>query len=232
VVGKNIAILPARGGSKRVSKKNISLFNDVPIISYSIEAAIKSELFDEIMVSTDDEEIADVALSYGAKVPFFRSDKTSSDHATTADVLLEVLGCYQNQGHSFASMCCIYPAAPFITKERIKQAYSLLSGHNTTSVLCASEYNPPIQRAFTLSDGKIKEAWPSYKNSRSQDLDPHYYDVGELYWLDVETFLKTKELVSDSTAAIVLSELEVQDINTKDDLVLANLKWKFREEVR
>jgi N-acylneuraminate cytidylyltransferase len=226
---KNLAIIPARGGSKRIPRKNIKPFLGKPIMAYSIEAAIKSELFDEVMVSTDDEEIAQIARQYGAAVPFLRSEATANDYATTADVLIEVLECYKHIGKEFNNICCIYSTAPFITSEHLQECYELLkNGINAAATVV--EYSYPIQRSLVIRDDKLTMAWPKYKQSRSQDLEPHYHDAGQFYFLKVMNFMSTKAIWTENMSGLVLSELEVQDLDTMTDWKLAEMKYKLLHE--
>jgi pseudaminic acid cytidylyltransferase len=222
---KNLAIIPARGGSKRIPRKNIKPFMGKPIMAYSIEAALKSNIFDEVMVSTDDEEIASIAKEFGAIVPFMRSEKTANDYATTADVICEVIECYHNIGKDFDTVCCIYSTAPFVTSDRIIEAYSLLQ--NFDSVFTAVSYSSPIQRGLKIEDGKIKMIWPQYRNTRSQDLEPVYHDAGQFYVAKVAQFLKEKTFWTEKAGGIILPELEVQDLDTETDWQLAEMKYKL-----
>jgi len=187
---KNLAIIPARGGSKRIPRKNIKPFLGKPIIAYSIEAAINSKLFDEVMVSTDDDEIAEVAKKYGAKVPFMRSVKNSDDYATTADVLFEVLDNYNLKEFDYA--CCIYPGAPMITKVTLSEAYDKLISHNFDSVFPIVQFSYPIQRSLKVFDAKVSMVYPEYLISRSQDLEKRFHDAGQFYWFSILNFLKIK----------------------------------------
>lgn len=226
---KNIAIITARGGSKRIPRKNIKFFLGKPIIAYSIEAALNSGLFDEVMVSTDDKEIAHIARQYGAAVPFLRSDSTANDFATTADVLIEVLESYNNRGKEFDNICCIYSTAPFITSERLQECYELLK-EGIDAAATVVEYSYPIQRSLVVRDDKIMMAWPEYKQSRSQDLEPHYHDAGQFYFLKVMPFISTKAIWAENMRGLVLSELEVQDLDTMTDWRLAEMKYKLIHE--
>lgn len=223
---KNIAIIPARGGSKRIPRKNIKPFMGKPIIAYSIEAAMQSELFDEVMVSTDDEEIAEIARKYGAKVPFMRSAETSNDYAGTADVILEVLKKYKDLGREFDTICCIYSTAPFVTSGRLMEAYSKLTDGIDFVFTCVA-YSYPVQRSLHIVDGKISMVYPEYAASRSQDLEPIYHDAGQFYVARVESFVQEKTLWGRNTVGLVLSELEVQDLDTLTDWTLAEMKYKL-----
>lgn len=222
-----IAIIPARGGSKRIPGKNIRSFCGKPVIAYSIEAAIESGCFAEVMVSTDDLEIAQLSVSYGAKVPFLRTADTSGDQATTAQVLMEVLDCYKREGEAFDYCCCIYPTAPFVTYEKLREAFGMLVDRKVEAVITAVEYSYPIQRALEIRDGLLMMAEPELMNVRTQDLTPSYHDAGQFYWLDVNSFLLQKKVFLDNACAFVLSEKEVQDIDNEEDWEIAELKYKI-----
>ena len=227
---KKIAIIPARSGSKRIPGKNIRPFLGKPIIAYSIETAIKSELFDEIMVSTDSLEIADIAVRYGAKVPFYRSKKTSDDHAVIVDVITEVLDNYQKEGRSFDCFCCIFPTAPLISVSHIKKGYELLLNGNYDSVFPVVSFSFPIQRALKIEDGKLLMFNPEHRNTRSQDLVPAFHDTGQFYWMQVPEFLNQKTIYSKNSGAIILNELEVQDIDNETDWQMAELKFNLKNK--
>lgn len=228
----NVAIITARGGSKRIPRKNIKDFSGKPIIAYSIETALKSGLFDYVMVSTDDEEIAEVAKKYGAQVPFIRSKQTADDFSTTADVITEVLNDLLMIGKQFENACCIYPTAPFITKQTLNAAYDLLITKNFDSVFPVCAFSHPIQRALEISDSKIKMIWPENINIRSQDLSSAYYDAGQFYWLNTSSFLANKKIYSDNSGSIILNELETQDIDNLIDWELAQLKFKIINQTK
>lgn len=223
---RNIAIIPARGGSKRIPRKNIKPFMGKPIIAYSIEAALQSGLFDEVMVSTDDEEIAGIAREYGAAVPFMRSAETANDYAGTADVILEVLQMYKEQGREFDTVCCIYSTAPFVTDGRLIEAYSKLTDEVDSVFTCVA-YSYPVQRSLHIIDGKISMLYPEYINSRSQDLEPVYHDAGQFYVARTTSFIQEKTFWGKNTVGLVLSELEVQDLDTLTDWRLAEMKYEL-----
>ncbi len=221
---KNLCIIPARGGSKRIPHKNIKEFLGKPIIAYSIEAALKSGLFDEVMVSTDDAEIASIAKQYGASVPFMRSAETANDFATTRDVLNEVLNEYRKRGQVFDGMCCIYATAPLIAAEDLQAAYKLLSSSDFACVYPVVEFSYPIWRCLDVAeDGSMKRHWPEYENSRSQDLPKEYHDSGTFYWYK----LNESAFVDGATGAIILSEDRVQDIDNEVDWKLAEMKFEL-----
>lgn len=229
---KRLAIITARGGSKRIPYKNIREFCGRPIIVYSIEAALNSGVFDEVMVSTDDEKIAEIAKEAGAKVPFFRSAETSNDFATTADVILEVLAEYEKQGQNFDSACCIYPTAPFITSDKLKNAVELLESKAYDSVMPVAEFSFPPLRGMVMDGDKVSYKWEEFSLARSQDLDKIYHDVGQFYVIDVEKFKEAKRLVTKNTGAVVIDELEMQDIDNEVDWKLAELKYQLLKETK
>ncbi len=222
-----VAIITARGGSKRIPRKNIKDFCGKPIIAYSIDAAINSEVFDEVMVSTDDNEIADIARKYGANVPFMRSEQTSNDYASTVDVLLEVIESYKKLGKQFDELCCIYPTAPFITSDRLSDAYHKFCDSNVESLIPVVEFSYPPLRGFCIKGGNLKYKWPEYEKSRSQDLDKIYHDAGQFYFIKVSALEEKKTLVVDNTIPFVLDEIEVQDIDNYADWNLAEMKYKL-----
>jgi len=224
---KIVAIITARGGSKRIPQKNIKDFLGKPIIAYSIEAAVESGVFDEVMVSTDSEEIASVAIKYGASVPFMRSDKTSNDYATTADVIEEVIGDYKKAGKEYDSFACIYPTAPFITRIKLKNAFKLFEDENADSVISVVKYDFPPQRAFVVRDQSLRYLQPEHEKTRSQDLEPVYHDCGQFYFAKTGEFLKKMSFVLPHTLPFVISPEEVQDIDTLDDWKLAEFKVEY-----
>ena len=226
----NLAIITARGGSKRIPRKNIKEFCGKPIIAYSIEAAHKSGCFDEVMCSTDDEEIAEVAKRYGASVPFMRSASTANDFATTADVLNEVIAEYQKRGNVFDCFCCLYPTAPFVNAERIRQGLEMMIAAKANGAMPVVQYSYPIQRALKISGGAISMREPEHLRSRSQDLEPMYHDAGQYYWYRVESFLKNPNLMVNNPVAIVTPDEEVQDIDTLDDWKMAEKKYRLLQE--
>lgn len=224
----NLAIIPARGGSKRIPRKNIKPFLGKPIMAYSIEAAIKSNLFDEIMVSTDDEDIAEIARNYGAKVPFLRSKDNANDFAVLADVVQEVLTKYKQHNRMFNTVCCMLPTAPFVTSFSILQAYEKLIKNSYDSVFPVLEFSFPIQRSLKIEDNKVAMVWSEYLNTRSQDLEPRYHDSGQFYWINVKAFLKEVKILTNNSGAIIISELEAQDIDNETDWKLAEIKYKLK----
>jgi pseudaminic acid cytidylyltransferase len=221
----NLAIIPARSRSKRIPRKNIKNFLGKPIIAYSIEIALSSGLFDEVMVSTDDEEIATVAVKYGATVPFMRSKLNADDYATTMDVINEVLKNYiKKQKKHFQFTCCIYPAAPLITISHLQEGFSKLINNNFTSVFPVVAFSYPVWRGLAIDDnGTTSMIWPEFMNSRSQDLQTVYHDAGQWYWFNNEN-LKNWNW-PDNSGTLILHEEHVQDIDTNSDWILAEMKY-------
>lgn len=223
----SLAIITARGGSKRIPKKNIKEFCGKPIIAYSIEAAIGSKLFDEVMVSTDSEEIADVARKYGAAVPFMRSAETSDDYAGTEDVVAEVIADYENRGEQFSWVCCIYPTAPFVTAEKLQMAYGLFKNNpDAEAVLSVTQFSFPPQRGFYKRNGYMEFAWPEFKDERSQDLDPIYHDAGQFYFVRMDAFKAQHTVIPVKSMPLVFDDSEVQDIDNPTDWRMAELKFR------
>ena len=220
----NLCIIPARGGSKRIPRKNIKPFLGKPIIAYSIETALETGLFEEVMVSTDDVQIAAIARQYGAKVPFMRSAETASDFATTADVLKEVLAGYETLGRKFDNFCCFYATAPLVQSKDIISAFEKLQHSDFTCVYPVVRFSYPIWRCLDLSeDGTLMRHWPEFENSRSQDLPTAYHDTGTFYWH------KTRQWLSGDkkTGGISVCEAAVQDIDTDTDWRLAEMKYEL-----
>ena len=229
---RKIAIIPARGGSKRIPRKNIKKFLGKPIISYSIEAALNSGLFDDVMVSTDDKEIADIALKYGASVPFMRSKKTSNDFATTFEVIEEVLLSFKALNIIFDYACCIYACAPFTSEKNLKLSYDILIDRKFDSVLPIIPFGFPIQRALKQNDLKINFFYEEYSLIRSQDLEESFHDAGQFFWINTSVCLNKKSVITDNSGSIILSELDGQDIDNEIDWKIAELKYEFIQSIK
>jgi pseudaminic acid cytidylyltransferase len=224
----NLAIIPARGGSKRIPRKNIRDFMGKPVMAYSIRAAVKSGLFSEVMVSTDDAEIAETALRWRAEVPFLRSAENADDHATLADVVIEVISEYAKTGRNFDAVCCLLPTAPLIQDCRIAEAYQKMLEGNFDSVCPVVAFSYPIMRSMKITgEGSLKMIWPEYQYTRSQDLQPAYHDAGSFIWVKTPALLAEKSLLCKNGGALILKESEVQDIDTEEDWKLAEMKWQL-----
>jgi pseudaminic acid cytidylyltransferase len=223
----NICIIPARGGSKRIPRKNVKYFLGKPIIAYSIEIALKSNLFDEVMVSTDDLEIAEIAKMFGAKVPRLRSDENSNDFATTFEVIEEVINSYKQEGIQFDNICCIYACAPFVTQKFLTESFYNLTTHHFDTVFPVLEYSYPIQRALKTNGNKVEMFNSEHLSSRSQDLEKSFHDAGQFYWMKTNVVLNKKTLFTENSGYLLISELEGQDIDNETDWKLAELKYKL-----
>ena len=220
-----VAIIPARGGRKRIPRKNIRRFRGRPMIAWSIDAAIASGVFDTVMVSTDDAEIAEVSRNLGAEVPFMRSAIAADDHATTADVLLEVLGRYAQDGVCFDLACCLYPTAPFVQPQDLSYGRKLLIESDQHVIMPVAAFSYPIWRSLKREqDGRIDMYFPQNLNTRSQDLPTAFHDAGQWYWFEVDVFKREHVLMGSKTGSIILPLSQVQDIDTEEDWTLAELK--------
>lgn len=196
------------------------------MIEYSIEAAINSGVFQEVMVSTEDEEIAGIAVKNGAKVPFLRSEHASGDYATTAEALAEVLTEYQKGKRVFQRACCIYPTAPFITADKLREAMGLLEEEGTDAVIPVTAFSFPPMRGMYIKDGRLFYHHPEYAAKRSQDIETMYHDSGQFYCFKPEILLREKTLVTEHTRGIIVPESEVQDIDTIEDWAIAEIKYQ------
>lgn len=220
---KNLCIIPARGGSKRIPRKNIKPFMGKPIIAYSIEAALKSGLFDEVMVSTDDAEFAEVARRFGATVPFLRSEKTANDYAGLTDVIDEVVATYKDRGALFDNYCCLLSTAPFVNSDLLKESYELFVEKKFDTLRPIVRFDYPIQRAYRMDeDNVVSFMQPEYLNTRSQDLEKAYHDAGLFYWGTCAVGFK-----GNKWGGYVIDESVCQDIDTEDDWRMAELKYKL-----
>ena len=229
----NLAIIPARGGSKRIPRKNINDFLGKPIIAYSIEAALNTKLFDEVMVSTDDHDIANIGRIYGARIPFMRTSDNSGDYATTMDVILEVIDNYSQQDKQFDNVCCIYPTAPLIDEQKLKAGYQKLTNEHLDSVFPVVPFSYPVWRGFRIADnGRAVMVWPEYLDSRSQDLEEIFHDAGQWYWLNAESLRINKKIFTENTASLILSPIEVQDIDNLSDWEIAEMKYAYLQSIK
>jgi len=225
---KILCVIPARGGSKRIPKKNIKDFLGKPIIAYSIQTALECGLFDEVIVSTDCDHIATVAMKCGAKVPFMRPPKVSSDTATTAEVLLHALCWYAEQHIFWDYLCCFYPTAPFSTQKKMIEGLEILKKTKAPSVLPVTEFAYPILRSLKINKtGCVDMNWPEYELTRSQDLPNAYHDAGQFYWINVASFKKDPRLMPKGTLPLKLPRLQVVDIDTPEDWVTAEILYRL-----
>lgn len=213
-----VAIIPARGGSKRIPKKNIKLFAGHPIMAYSIKAAQETSLFDRIIVSTDSEEIAGVAKSFGAEAPFIRPAELADDFTGTVPVLIHALNWLREHGSPAKYFCCIYATTPFIQPKYVNKGFDLLRERNTVSAFSVTSFSYPIFRALKVDrKGCVKMLWPEYENVRSNDLMEAYHDAGQFYWGNTKRFLREKKFFSSDSVAVILPRYLVQDIDTLED---------------
>lgn len=228
---ETLAIIPAREGSKRIKNKNIKDFLGKPIMAYSIEAAQEAHVFDEIMISTESQKIADIGKKYGAKIPFFRSHQRAGDFVGLLDVVYEVLNEYKKSGYFFKMVALILATSPLMKAEYIRQAYQLYLEKKADSVLSVVEYSFPIQRSLHITDGIIEMNWPENLKKRSQDLEKIYHDAGQFYFFNIDQLLKQKNIYMINTYPFILSNLEVQDIDTETDWRLAELKYQLLKKI-
>ena len=221
----NVAVIPARGGSKRIPRKNIKPFCGKPMIAYSIESAKASELFDKVLVSTDDTKIAEIAKDFGAEVPFIRPAKLSDDHTGTDEVFIHALNYLINNDKNYRNACCIYPAVPLLKVSLLSEGLDRLRANNATSCFPVLEFCSPIDRALEINKkGRLGMIIPKYKSIRTQDLQSAYHDAGQFYWVNIEKYLKVKSILCNNSVPIVLPKYEVVDIDSDED-------WKFAESL-
>jgi len=225
-----IAIITARGGSKRIPKKNIKEFFGKPMLSYAIDACKNAGIFSEIMVSTDNAEIAEIARKEGANVPFMRSQRMADDFATTYDVLEEVVNEYKKANQEFNYVCCIYPCVPFLSGQSLYDAYNRLIASNNDALQPVCKFPVPIEWAMIIENGILVPNNINAMLIRSQDLIPKYFDVGMFYLIKTTVLLEEKTLIPKKTMAYIMNEKEVQDVDTIDDWTMAELKYKLQKE--
>ena len=224
----NLCIIPARGGSKRIPKKNIIDFFGSPIISYPIKTAKSTRLFDEIMVSTDCKEIAEVSKKYGASVPFIRSKGNATDKSPTIDVLFEVLNYYSLKGRKFDYVCCLYPFTPLMTTAILHSSFEIIKSNDVSSVFPVVAYNHPVQRGFTINkQGIIDTIDLKFFKRRTQSLRKVFHDAGQFYWFRPETLKKTKLIIDSQSKVVEMNQLEVHDVDSPEDLEMVKLKYKL-----
>jgi pseudaminic acid cytidylyltransferase len=216
-----VAIIPARGGSKRIPKKNIKLFHGRPMISWSIMTALKSKIFDRIIVSTDDSEIAEIARNSGGEVPFIRPSRLSDDYATTADVMEHAAHWLMDEGHPISELCCIYATAPFVEVGDLELGLQMLISGGWQYVFPAAEFTSSIFRGFKKGAGGVEMIFPEHYLTRSQDLPSVFHDAGQFYWGTNQAWLSKAPIFSNKSNFIELPRLRVQDIDTPEDWEIA-----------
>lgn len=223
----NVAIIPARGGSKRIPRKNIRLFAGKPIIAWSIEAAIDSGLFDRIVVSTDDTEIADVAKQHRAEIPFLRPKELADDFTGTNDVVKHAIRWFNEQGQTIDYACCIYATAPFVQAHYLREGFDKLVSRGKSFAFSVTTFAFPVQRALRInSDGCVEAIWPENIFKHSRDLEEAYHDAGQFYWGGAAAFLEDVVTFSPASVPVVLPRHLVQDIDTLEDWKRAELMFE------
>ncbi|MFK5893083.1 MAG: pseudaminic acid cytidylyltransferase [Pseudomonadota bacterium] len=229
-----LCVIPARGGSKRIPKKNIRDFCGKPVIAYSIEKALESGCFDKVIVSTDDQKIAAVAKSYGAEIPFIRPGELSDDYTNTSDVMKHAIESYISQGDSISAVCCIYATAPFIGVEYLREGYTKLIELNKSYAFSVTSFSFPVQRAIKINENNEVEAiWPENIKKRSQDLQEAFHDAGQFYWGTPEAYLNNDVIFSKKSTPVILPRHLVQDMDTLEDWYRAELMyqaWQIAKE--
>jgi N-acylneuraminate cytidylyltransferase len=221
-----VAIIPARGGSKRIPRKNIRPFHGKPIMAWSIEAAQNAGCFDHIVVSTDDEEIAALARTLGAEVPFLRPAELASDHAGTVPVIAHAVQRLQAAGWPVTQACCLYATAPFVTPDDLRRGWDLLMTEDVDFAFTVTRFEAPIQRALKLTgQGRVGMFQPDHFNTRSQDLEPAWHDAGQFYWGQAGAWTLQAPLFGSRSVAVEMPRFRVQDIDTPEDWTRA--EWMF-----
>jgi N-acylneuraminate cytidylyltransferase len=224
----NLEVMPARGGSKRIPRKNIKEFCGKPIIAWSIEAALASECFDRVVVSTDDEEIAAVAREWGAEVPFMRPQELADDYVGTAAVVRHAIEWFTVHDAAPDLVCCIYPTAPFVEANDIARGLDALLSMGSDYAISVTSFPYPIQRAVRITaEGGLEMFYPEYFNTRSQDLEEAYHDAGQFYWGLADAWGNEKSLFSRGTTPVILPSHRVQDIDTPEDWERAEIMFQL-----
>lgn len=223
----SLAIIPARGGSKRIPRKNIKPFCGKPMIAWSIEAALQSGCFDQIVVSTDDAEIAEIARQHGAQVPFVRPAELSDDHTGTTAVIAHAINWFVAQGQTPTQVCCLYATAPFVSAEDLRRGLTVLTETGSDYAFSVTSYAFPIQRAIRITPaGRVEMFSAEHFNTRSQDLEEAYHDAGQFYWGRAEAWLRGRMIFSPAAAPVMLPRHRVQDIDMPEDWTRA--EWMFK----
>lgn len=227
-----IAVIVARGGSKRIPRKNLRQFAGKPLLAHPISFALQSQLFEHVVVSTDDAEIASVAQQWGAKVPFIRPADLSDDHAIIDSVLMHALSESEKVFGPIDEACCLFPSAPFFSDEDFRIALETMTAHAATSSFPIVKYDFPIEQAFKLDGAHPRPVWPDKMMSRSQDLASYFHDAGLFYWVHVDRFKKSGAIFAEDSVAIVIPAERCQDINTESDWLLAEMKYRILSSAR
>ena len=223
----NLCVIPARGGSKRIPRKNIREFCGKPIIAWSIEAARKSSCFNHIIVSTDDHEIAKVALNCGAQVPFVRPQHLASDHATTISVIAHAANWVNQHLATVETICCLYPTAPFVETESLRRGLKILLDTGADYVVSVVRYGFPIQRAVKInSNGRMEMSQPKFLNARSQDLPEAWHDAGQFYWGKAQSWQSERAMFTEASVPLKIPSYRAQDIDTEEDWQRAELLFE------
>ena len=227
-----LCVIPARGGSKRIPRKNIKSFCGQAMIGYSIKAALASQCFDQVIVSTDDTEIAEVAKSFGAIIPFMRPDELANDYESTVPVIKHALEWFDVQGQSPSEVCCLYATAPFVRADIISKAYEQMQFTQSDYCFTATSFAFPIQRAIKVTaENRIEMLYPKHLETRSQDLEEFYHDAGQFYWGKAEAFKQQKPLFSKKATPYILPRYLVQDIDTPEDWKRAELMYQTLNKI-
>lgn len=224
----NICVIPARGGSKRIPNKNIKTFAGKPIIAWSIEAALASNCFDHVVVTTDDFKIAEVAKQYGAEVPFMRPSELADDHTGTVAVISHAVNWFVEHGQKPDYACCIYATAPFVHPEDLRFGFEKICEDQADYVFSVATYESPIQRAIKINEqGRVEMFSPEYLNARSQDLEEAYYNAGQFYWGKADAWINGRRVLNGNSEPIVIPRDRVQDIDTPEDWEYAELLFNW-----
>ena len=230
---KIIAIIPARGGSKRIKNKNLINFFGKPIINYSLELAINSKIFDKVLVSTDSKKIIKTVKKKKIDTPFLRSKKNSSDSATIRDVLLEVLNKLKRNNQNFKYCCCIYPTSVFLKKNQVLKSFKKLKKNKLDTIITVSKFQNTILKSFEINkNGMVKMNYPKYMNKMSQYFKDYYFDSGQFFWIDIDSFLKSKKIIGKKTGSVILPNILCHDINTYEDLDQARFKYSYLKSLK
>ena len=222
-----LCVIPARGGSKRIPRKNINFFCGQAMIGYSIKAALASQCFDQVIVSTDDTEIAEVAKSFGASVPFVRPESLANDYTATVPVIKHAIEWFDDQGQPPSEVCCLYATAPFVSAGAIRKAFDQMQSAQADYCFTTTSFSFPIQRAIKIiAENRIEMFYPEHFETRSQDLEESYHDAGQFYWGKAEAFKQQKLLFSKGATSYILPRHLVQDIDTPEDWKRAELMYQ------